>query len=58
MRDAGGKLLKGDHAQPRRVTEYYVFQRNLWQASDDWKMVKKVMEIDPFGADKDQFIKS
>jgi precorrin-6x reductase len=36
---------------PECMIQYYVFQRELWQPQNNWKMVKKVGEIDPFGKD-------
>lgn len=58
VRNAAGVLIKGDHAVPTRVTEYYVFQRNLWVPEADWTIIKKVQEVDPFGEDKDMFIRA
>lgn len=48
LRDSRGTLIgKGDHSKPKKVTEFFVFQREMWRPEDDWKLVKKVSETDP-----------
>ncbi|GAA5983206.1 hypothetical protein JCM11641_006849 [Rhodosporidiobolus odoratus] len=42
IRDPSGRLVgNGSHSQPERVTEYCVFQRDMWRPDDDWKCVRK-----------------
>lgn len=47
VRDGKGQLVRGSHDRPERVTEYYVFQRDMWRPEDDWRVIKKVQETDP-----------
>ncbi|KAI5480506.1 hypothetical protein MNV49_000659 [Pseudohyphozyma bogoriensis] len=48
VRNSKGTLLKGNHDVPERVTEYYAFQRAMWLPKEDWKIMQKVQEIDPY----------
>ncbi|GAA6027331.1 hypothetical protein JCM8097_002600 [Rhodosporidiobolus ruineniae] len=42
VRDTKGRLVgSGSHDRPERVTEYCIFQRDMWRGDDDWKCVKK-----------------
>ncbi|GAA6002443.1 hypothetical protein JCM10207_001122 [Rhodosporidiobolus poonsookiae] len=42
IRDLQGRLVgNGSHERPERVTEYCIFQRDMWRPDDDWKCVKK-----------------
>ncbi|GAA5835579.1 hypothetical protein JCM11251_002968 [Rhodosporidiobolus azoricus] len=42
IRDPQGRLVgTGSHQRPERVTEYCIFQRDMWRPDDDWKCVKK-----------------
>ncbi|KAL8292476.1 hypothetical protein RQP46_001088 [Phenoliferia psychrophenolica] len=45
IRNAHGDVLQGDHTKPKLVTEYYCFQRNLWERNEDWKVIKKLQEV-------------
>ncbi|KAM0787562.1 hypothetical protein ACM66B_003632 [Microbotryomycetes sp. NB124-2] len=41
IRNGEGKLVgSGSHSMPQQVTEYYVFQRDMWRPDDDWRAVK------------------
>lgn len=50
-RDTKGNMVgKGSHSSPAKVTEVYVFQRDMWREGEryDWKMIGKLEElIDP-----------
>ncbi|GAA5905882.1 hypothetical protein JCM5296_004344 [Sporobolomyces johnsonii] len=42
IRDAKGSLVgSGSHEHPEEVTEYLIFQRDMWRPDDQWKCVKK-----------------
>ncbi|GAA5857509.1 hypothetical protein JCM8547_009309 [Rhodosporidiobolus lusitaniae] len=42
IRDPRGRLVgTGSHDRPETVTEYCVFQRDMWRPDDEWKCVKK-----------------
>ncbi|ORY92618.1 hypothetical protein BCR35DRAFT_327737 [Leucosporidium creatinivorum] len=42
IHDANGrKVGAGSHDSPEKITEYYVFQRDMWRPEDDWKVVKR-----------------
>ncbi|CEQ40412.1 SPOSA6832_02019 [Sporobolomyces salmonicolor] len=42
IRDAQGRLVgSGSHENPEAVTEYLIFQRDMWRPDDEWKCVKK-----------------
>lgn len=48
------KNSKGDvirERKPDSVTEYYVFQREIWKRNEDWKIIKSIKEVDPFKQD-------
>ncbi|KAK4056931.1 hypothetical protein OIO90_002181 [Microbotryomycetes sp. JL221] len=41
VRNSEGKLVGvGSHSRPQTVTEYYIFQRDMWRPDDDWTVVK------------------
>ncbi|KAK4051197.1 hypothetical protein OIV83_003019 [Microbotryomycetes sp. JL201] len=41
IRNSEGKLVgSGSHLRPQQVTEYYIFQRDMWRPDDDWRAVK------------------
>ncbi|GAA6059284.1 hypothetical protein JCM10212_006677 [Sporobolomyces blumeae] len=56
IRDARGRLVgSGSHDDPERITEYLIFQRDMWRPDDEWKCVKKgARETDTLANPADQ----
>ncbi|GAA5830254.1 hypothetical protein JCM5353_005365 [Sporobolomyces roseus] len=56
IRDARGRIVgSGCHENPERVTEYLIFQRDMWRPDDEWKCVKKgARETDTLANPSDQ----
>ncbi|GAA6010678.1 hypothetical protein JCM11491_002891 [Sporobolomyces phaffii] len=54
--DSRGRVVgSGSHASPEQVTEYLIFQRDMWRPDDDWKCVKKgAKETDTLANPADQ----
>ncbi|GAA5928351.1 uncharacterized protein JCM15063_003857 [Sporobolomyces koalae] len=56
IRDARGRLVgTGSHEAPEEVTEYLIFQRDMWRPDDEWTCVKKgAKETDTLANPADQ----
>lgn len=58
IRDQNGKPVgQGSHEKPEEVTEYYVFQRDMWRplVEEDWTLVKRgAKETDLIANPEDQ----
>ncbi|GJN89203.1 hypothetical protein Rhopal_002181-T1 [Rhodotorula paludigena] len=56
IRDRQGRLVgAGSHDRPELVTEYCIFQRDMWRPDDEWKCVKKgARETDTLANPADQ----
>ncbi|GAA5992183.1 hypothetical protein JCM5350_002563 [Sporobolomyces pararoseus] len=54
--DSRGRVVgSGSHDSPERVTEYLIFQRDMWRPDDEWKCVKKgAKETDTLANPADQ----
>ncbi|GAA5878951.1 hypothetical protein JCM16303_007241 [Sporobolomyces ruberrimus] len=54
--DSRGRIVgSGSHDSPERVTEYLIFQRDMWRPDDEWKCVKKgAKETDTLADPADQ----
>ncbi|BGP39822.1 hypothetical protein JCM10449v2_003774 [Rhodotorula kratochvilovae] len=56
VRDAHGRLIgTGSHDRPEIVTEYCIFQRDMWRPDDNWMCIKRqARETDTLANPADQ----